>query len=531
MSSGGKYEGVGDIGRALTGIGASLVKTENKTRYDTQMARAEAQKLRDKNVLDSKLEEHRSSPELWESDFDDWFTNTYEKNVTADVSDPVALRDLQNSIIIDKEVIRNDVLKRAELQDKENSNNAYVSMNLELQNRDFKSPIDLQAASNDYHKSTLEMMKTGDVNGLETPERFVESYDKNWSATTVRFLLQNPDKVNEDGTVDEDYWINHPNEFAENYGLNAAINRPLFTKDEIVDLKKEHSERKKFIETEAKKANEAGEHEIEMKARNFAIEGNWGAGIEEINSGLPIYGVDWHTDALNKYRNAYSIQNQTGVNVYKTTHNPIAFGEMRDRVLAGTATVKDIRADVGPDGYSTTDEAYLIKLLEGDESEAKALEDSAAGKTLIELIEGVPITEEKYDAEGNLLSPVTKNIKTFAEKMGLRWLQDFINNNPGMTTRQKDEEAIRIFNRVNRLIQAGEIEIKAESLPGAKRPEAGSFPGGKGGTFRGRGASGSFEVETGKAKLPKVTSDSDYDKLKSGTEFIDAETGKRYRKP
>ncbi len=228
--------------------------------------------------------------------------------------------------------------------------------------------------------------------------------------------------------------------------------------DDITDLKRKYQTTKKIREYEDKTQREKREAEVELKARGFAIAtperpADWQAGVDIINASLPELGADWHSQAINKHQNAFRIMNATGKNVYKETQSPTKFGEIRDSVLAGTATEKEIRDNVGPDGYSTTDEAYLIKLFNGDESKAKALEDSAAGKNLTALIDDILFRDDNY-----------LELSQYTNQRGLGFLGDYIKRNPEATGREKKEEALRISRNLEREYESGSLEQELERV-------------------------------------------------------------------
>jgi len=227
---------------------------------------------------------------------------------------------------------------------------------------------------------------------------------------------------------------------------------PIFGPDDIADLKKEYILNKNINNTEIKIAREKKEAEVELEARQFIIKGDFIGAKNIINANLDTLGSDWHTDALNKLKNANTILNDTGVNAYTTTVNPIKFGEIRDKILDGTIKgEKEIRDNVGPDGYSIAQEKYLLDLYNGSESSAKAFEDSAAAQNLKALIK-YNIAEEKDEPD----------IYQFATQRGLGLLQDAIT--PEMTDREKKEAALRIGRQLEREYEDGMLEEALEKV-------------------------------------------------------------------
>jgi len=234
--------------------------------------------------------------------------------------------------------------------------------------------------------------------------------------------------------------------------------------------------------------------------------------------------VEQKITAMKEFNATRRVMAKGGNNAYTTTENWELYVEYRRRAASKTITEKEIIDKIGPDGYSHIQGERLLSILKGTSSSAKAFEESASAETLKELITGIPLVEGGEDIEGNPLIPVSKNTKFFATKMGYRMLEDKFNDHPDWTAREKDEEAIKVFNRLERMIKAGEIEIKAENLP--KTPETLEQR-----SFAKKGlAPGEFKKPKGMPSK-KTFTDKDYAALKSGDEFTDPETGKKYRKP
>ncbi|NIP28664.1 MAG: hypothetical protein GWN55_01505, partial [Phycisphaerae bacterium] len=204
-------------------VGSGLAESANRSRYNSQMALAAAQDLKDSNELETILHEHRNNPDLWDSDLDKWW-KSHEKNMLTDITDPDAKSEINNNLLLQREQLKGALQKRKRIQERKNSNVAYDAMNLELQNTEFKDAYSLIKFASDYQDTTWKMQQTGDVDKINTPEMWAEQYDLNVSAAVTRYLLSNPHKTDEDGNIiEEDFWVNNPNKFAEEYSLNSAI--------------------------------------------------------------------------------------------------------------------------------------------------------------------------------------------------------------------------------------------------------------------------------------------------------------------
>jgi len=226
---------------------------------------------------------------------------------------------------------------------------------------------------------------------------------------------------------------------------------------------------------------------------------------------------------LTKLQTADRVLNATGVNLFDDRPTP-KFAEIRQGILDGTVTNKSqIYKWTGlEDGYGQPQESYLLRLLKGDESKGKALEDSAAGINLSALI-GEFINEERFPG-----------MSQYANEIGIGYLEDYIARNPDASDRDKKFEAIRISRNLKEgykvidgkatgpLAEAMEIAIDPDSDV-SKKARADELV--KAWNIQRRGG-----PMVG-AKNKKTFTDKDYAALKSGDEFTDPETGKKYRKP
>jgi len=265
-------------------------------------------------------------------------------------------------------------------------------------------------------------------------------------------------------------------------------------------------DQKNMLEYNIKKLNEGKESGVEMEARQLAIEGDWQGGIDKINAALPELGVDWHTNALNKYRNAFSILNETGTNVFTTTQNWSLYNDHRKRAASKSITEKEIMDSVGVNGYSWTQAEHLLTVLNGKSSLAKAFEDSAAAKNLITL------TKDLYD-------PIKDaEMSQFVNQRGLGLLEDWIDNNPDATDREKKERALIIGRQLQDEDESGLLELGLEAVIKPKAPITGE----------------DFDKidlsEIKRFSKKKGITKAEFDKLPSGAIFI-APDGKKRRKP
>jgi hypothetical protein len=99
-----------------------------------------------------------------------------------------------------------------------------------------------------------------------------------------------------------------------------------------------------------------------------------------------------------------------------------------------------------------------------------------------------------------------------ARETGYRWLEDTLNNNPDWTLRQQQEEAMRIYFRVEAAAIAGEIAKRPEDLPGAILPkESKGF------------LTDILRIQKEAMEpIKTITTQEEYDALPSGTRYQDA---------
>ena len=190
------------------------------------------------------------------------------------------------------------------------------------------------------------------------------------------------------------------------------------------------------------------------------------------------------TEAWNVYNNAIKVRAKTGEDLYGSRPT-VKFSEIRQGVLDGTIKKESqIYEWTGKkEGYGQPQEAYLLRLLKGDESKAKALEDTAAGKNLQKLIDFNLDPDDPDEAELN----------QFASDKAIGLLQDYIDNNPDATDTDKKVQAIKISRDLKEENESGALERKLESIvnppkPQPKDTQAGKINGKNWGVHQGDGS-------------------------------------------
>lgn len=250
---------------------------------------------------------------------------------------------------------------------------------------------------------------------------------KQGNAITVatNYLLQHPGKDDTD--------VQNPNAFLDRLGIDVFR----FSPEDAAQLKSRYRTLRNLENDMATIQNEEKRQTIELAARKELIAGNWEAAVQLINDNLEIMGPDWHTDALNKARNAASILAKQAINPYETTMNWTFYNKDRSLALEGKLDVKTIDEHVGPDGYSDKEATRLRGIVERRGGTVKDFEDSKSARFLKEMVE---------DWGRVRLGATPERIPVMREK-SLRILQDAIDSaEKPLTDREKQETALRIFN-------------------------------------------------------------------------------------
>lgn len=195
--------------------------------------------------------------------------------------------------------------------------------------------------------------------------------------------------------------------------------------------------------------------------------------------------------ALKLFTRSRQTMTKGGNNAYRITENWGLYTEHRERAAKRRITEQEIVDSVGPGGYSWPEAERLIRVISGEDSSAKAFEDSGAAKNLIAQIKAmIPTT-------GALVDRVEVALNQFATQKGLELLEDAIQNNPDWTDRQKKEEALRIGRQLEREYDDGTLEAGLEEI---------------------------FD------RIPKPKTKAEYDALPTGTTYIHPTLGRVIKK-
>ena len=447
---------------AMAAIGREEQQEEENIQFKNEIARAGAQEISGWEGFKLRLSEFQDNPEKALEAFDNEYPNI-EKSVLSETSLDLSHSAMTNDLIVKKAEWRAWVADWAQDENKRNVGVNYEAGRKNAMTSKVWINTDDLADSLAYNYGNAQDAYEG---GYLTDEQLQFNTRQLFQYQIKDYLLQ----------LGDEKYINNPNSFVEETGLNIPdAERELYGSEDIAKLKQDFEIRKNINEYEAKVLREKREAEVESEARDFAVANDFKSGIDKINSARHELGADWHTNALNKYKNAFSIINTTGENPFTKTQSWDRFGEIRQKILdREVRSEKEIRDYTGKkDGYAIAQEKYLLDLYNGNESSAKAFEDSAAAQNLKALI-NYNIAEEKDEPD----------IYQFATQRGLGLLQDTITNNPDWTDREKKEAALRIGRQLEREYEDGTLETALENvikgpLYSKLKPSGFIKPGGK----------------------------------------------------
>lgn len=191
--------------------------------------------------------------------------------------------------------------------------------------------------------------------------------------------------------------------------------------------------------------------EVKAEAASMAGKEDFAGAQRFLNANIGLLGLQEHKLQSKNLEETSEYFSDTGINYYKVTHKPSVYADLRRQILNGTLTDDAlVWQKTGFNGISEADATRLSKMIPdgGTESDFK---NSAAAKIFEELLEEDAIF---IGIEG-----------IFARETGFRWLEDALKKNPDWTLRQQQEEAMRIFYRVQADYEAGRITTRPEDLP------------------------------------------------------------------
>ena len=388
-------QAAGNLAGQVLGILGDLSDLQIEAEDRRQISNANIALMKEKRSLKDRMAKSADSPDKWLQDYKESRQKIYD-GVMSGVTQPGA-RDAIGSKLNEELESWNDWIKdESEKQSGINTNTDYeLGRAAWLEDRKYSSPEEVFGHIQGYITHEQVGWNNGDkpVDRFPTESAYKESMREGTRTILSNYIMQAPDG---------EEILKDPNKY---FGIISKSvlgkDTPIFNPTDIAKLKSQYKTRKAINEADAKKTIELREVEVETKAREFAVKGDFGSGIDSINGALGELGPDWHSAALTKYQNAFRIMNTKGENAFTTTQSWSKFQEVRDGILNKTVnSEKEIRSYTGlKDGYSIPREKYLLDLYRGEGSSAKAFEDSAAAKNLKALTKDIADPSESDEVE------------------------------------------------------------------------------------------------------------------------------------
>uniref|UniRef100_A0A6M3JAE6 Uncharacterized protein n=1 Tax=viral metagenome TaxID=1070528 RepID=A0A6M3JAE6_9ZZZZ len=259
-------------GDVLFEIGADISEGETKSRYSSQIAQAEFRNLKMQDEFDAWIHENRSkSPQEKEDYYVNDFFPKYKDYLLEDM-DGKAKKELERQLDATKQLGINSVRKQARQQDIVNNQVNIKTWKVERsKERQFNNEIDLGRFLIQFNLTMSPALESGDIQDLQTTEQYKEKQESDYSFHIGNYIRQHPDKIDEDGTVTKNYYIDHPNEYVKKIGADKYFDQPLFGPDEIAELKKDYQAAKSNTERIAKEEAKAHAEAIEIEISNDII--------------------------------------------------------------------------------------------------------------------------------------------------------------------------------------------------------------------------------------------------------------------
>ena len=439
----------GDFAGQVLGILGDLSDFQIEAEDRRQISNANIALMKEKRAIKDRMANSADSPDKWLQDYKESRQKVYD-GVMSGVTQPGARNAIESKLNEELESWNDWIKDESEKQSGINTNTDYeLGRSAWLEDRKYSSPEEVFEHIQGFITHEQVGWNGGDkpVDRFPTEAAYTESVREGTEQILGNYIMQAPDA--EEILKDPNAYFGIISKSV--LGKDASI----FSPTDIAKLKSQYKTRKAINEADAKKAIEIREAEVETKAREFAVKGDFGSGIDSINGALGELGPDWHSAALTKYQNAFRIMNTTGENPFTKTQSWSKFQEVRDGILNKTVkSEKEIRSYTGlKDGYAIPQEKYLLDLYNGDGSSAKTFEESAAAQNLIALTKDIADPSESDEVE----------LSQFVIQRGLSLLQDFIENKPDATDREKKEAALRIGRHLQQEDDAGLLESVLEN--------------------------------------------------------------------
>ena len=510
------YSGRRDVGNALINIGSTLGQIYENKLEASEKSGARARWYGQQSQIEGMVEKNLSSPEMILSEFDQMQEKAH-KDVIGSTKTPGARNQIEAEFEINWASARNSIKdKTRQLIHAKSVADFKVNMATLTEappEGSIVSTDSIVKKMKDVVIETNEQFKLGNLTEAE------QDYVEREAAKEIIGHYVQQQVFNEKDP--EAYFKNINTNIQKELKEQGLEIENLFSTEDVDKLRSEYKSKMAFNQNQRNELTSKQVQAIHQLAIKNTSRDIVAKKIDESDALTPVQ----KTEAWNVYNKAMQVRAKTGEDLFG--NRPTAkFAEIRQGVLDGTIKKESqIYEWTGKeDGYGQTQEAYLLRLLKGDESKAKAFEDSAAAKNLIALTKDIADPSETDEVE----------MSQFVNQRGLGLLEDWIDNNPNATDTDKKVQSLKIVRQLRQEDEDGTLE---EALEKAAKPSLEM-------QFETVGRQldkverdieehvkkyGDPDAKKKKG-TPRVTTDAEYDALPSGTVFIDP-NGKKRTKP
>lgn len=254
----------------------------------------------------------------------------------------------------------------------------------------------------------------------------------------------------------------NPEAFLAKYKTASQLKTdfPALTPGDFQDLRSMAQGQQRNLETDEKlrrrEAVNAVGVEVSKLAATEGIEG-YKKAQKLLLDNIEILGHDLFTTMSRNLQTTSKLYGETGINYYEVTHKPSVFWELDSEIKAGTLTDPAfIYQRTGANGISETDAARLEKRIPKQGGTANDFRNGAAATMFLNAYKAAVSNNLLLDEAG------------LGKELGLRWLEDSLQQHPDWTLRQVDEEALRIMERVQQAESEETLPTTADELRDAR---------------------------------------------------------------
>jgi len=233
------------VGQELEQIKLEEMRVERTARHNAEMALMDAEHESLLNSAKDFLDKNDvPNPDEW-IDKDYW--KPAETKLSALTTTRTTKAASKNWLIGQKERDKRTLKVLWEKKQYENElGQFYALVTNSKEHKFFVDEPELVDVIDGYHTSFKEFKEGGRILQIKTPQQLAE-YQEETSQTLISdFLIQHPDKIDKDGKILKDYYIDHPNEFVDENDLrvndydkegNEIPGKKLLGPENIADLK------------------------------------------------------------------------------------------------------------------------------------------------------------------------------------------------------------------------------------------------------------------------------------------------------